>query len=77
MLGNKVNDKESFIRFLYHFKENHKNWENNTLSSFLEALVAYTEDIEGYYANTNQTVSTKEPSWQLFADILQGATMYE
>lgn len=77
MKNREINDKEDFIKFLYHLKENHKDWENNTLASFLEALVAYIEDIEGYYANTNQKTSAKEPSWQMFADILQGATMYE
>jgi hypothetical protein len=72
-----ITDKESFINFLDQFKENHTNWENNTLPLFLEALAVYAKDVESYYANTNQKLSAKEPSWQLFADILIGATMYE
>ena len=77
----KVTNRESFIKFLdllfQDFKENPECWENKNLGDFLEAMSSYSADIQGYYDNTNQKVDANEASWQLFADILKGATMYE
>jgi hypothetical protein len=47
------------------------------LPDFLEALSAYTEDIQGYYDSTKQNVNPDQPDWSTIADIFKGATMYE
>ena len=77
----KMKEKEEFVEFLKVFREDLKqnpgNWENIDLSDFLEAMSRYTEDVVGYYDNTNQSVDAEAPSWQLFADILKGASIYE
>jgi len=77
----KVTDRQSFISFLdllrQDFLHNPDEWENKTLDTFLEALGAYANNIQGYYDNTGQKVNADEPSWQTFADIFKGATMYE
>jgi hypothetical protein len=77
----KVTDRQSFIEFLdllrKDFLENPKNWENKTLPDFLEALSAYTEDIQGYYNNMKQNVNADKADWSTFADILKGARIYE
>lgn len=44
---------------------------------FLEALGRYAEDIQGYYDNNKQSISADVPSWQTFANMLKGATLYE
>ena len=79
--NSKVVDRDSFISFLREFLEDFKSnsdkWENNKLKLFLEAMVAYSEDIDGFYRNTGQNIDPKKPSWRLFADILNGASMYE
>jgi hypothetical protein len=76
-----VTDRQSFINFLellyLDYLENPTEWENSTLGNFLQAMAAYTEDIRGYYSNTNQNVNADEPSWRVFADILRGAKIYE
>jgi len=76
-----MTDRNSFIKYLdlliQDFKDNPENWENRNLVDFLEAMSSYTADIQGFYDNTNQKVDANKPSWQLFADILKGATMYE
>jgi hypothetical protein len=51
--------------------------ENNDLQSFLEALIAYTENVDGYYKNWNIQVDADTASWRLFADILCGARVHE
>jgi hypothetical protein len=40
-------------------------------------MARYSEDIQGYYDNTNQNIDANTPSWKLFADILLGAKIYE
>ncbi len=81
LLAFKVTDKKSFAVFVdllnRDLLENPENWENKDLTYFLEALSRYTEDIQGYYDNTNQNIDTNKPTWQLFADILKGASIYE
>ena len=76
-----VTNKESFVAFLHllsqDFVNNSNDWENKTIDTFLEALGRYASDIQGYYDNTGQKVNAEEPSWQTFADIFKGATMYE
>jgi hypothetical protein len=57
--------------------ENPNGWENTTLPEFLEALSAYSSDIQGYYNNMKMNVNADEPTWQIFADIFKGAKVYE
>ena len=77
----KVTDRQTFIKFLDLLRQDYVNnpdsWENKTLPEFLEALSAYTEDIQGYYDNIKQNVNADQPNWQTFADIFKGATIYE
>jgi len=77
----KVTDRQSFIRFLdllhKDFLDNPESWESITLSDFLEALSAYSEDIQGYYDNMKQNINADKPDWSTFADIFKGAKIYE
>jgi len=77
----KIKSKQEFVVFLRElhadYLQNGKDWENTSLERFLEAMIAYTEDIQGYYENTNQNIDANKPSWKVFADILEGASIYE
>lgn len=77
----KITDRKSFSQFLEVLREdlinNPDGWENKTLPDFLEALATYTEDIQGYYDNTNANIDADVPSWSTFADIFKGAKVYE
>jgi hypothetical protein len=77
----KVNNKDSFIKFakelLKDFKTNGENWENNRLEDFIGGIVAYAEDIDGYYKNMKFDTSSETPTWRIFAQILKGAAIYE
>ena len=76
-----VTDRQTFIKFLdllrQDFLDNPESWEHNEIGSFLEALSAYSTDIQGYYDNTNQNMNANTPSWHTFADIFKGAKIYE
>jgi hypothetical protein len=37
----------------------------------------YTENIQGFYKNTQQNIDADQADWQTFADILRGARVYE
>ena len=80
-LNFKVTDKESFVEFLNLLSEDlfevSEKWQNIRLDHFLEAMASYTEDIQGYYDNTNKNIDSKNATWELFADILRGAAIYE
>jgi hypothetical protein len=77
----KITDRQTFIQFLdllrKDFLDNPESWENKTLPYFLEALSAYTKDIQGYYDNMKLNVNADEPNWSTFADIFKGAKIYE
>jgi len=81
LLNFEVIDRKSFVNFisLLHndLEQNPTSWTNNTLSSFLEAMTRYAEDIQGYYDNTKQNINADEASWKVFSYILKGSTLYE
>lgn len=53
------------------------DWKNKTAINFLEAMVAWIEDSEGYYKNQGIGMNTEKPSWQLFGDVIQAGNAYE
>ena len=75
-----IRTKQEFVSFVYDLSRNYKNdpksWENADLGTFLEALAAWTDDMEGYYLNHKQQVP-ETPNWQTIADMLQAAKVYE
>jgi len=77
----RVTDRKSFVKFLdllrKDLSENQQEWENKSLEDFLEALSAYTEDIQGYYDNMKMNIDADQPNWKTFADIIMGARIYE
>jgi hypothetical protein len=77
----KVTDRQTFIEFIgllrTDYLKNPESWENKNIPDFLEAICAYSSDIQGYYDNTNQNINADNPNWQTFSDIFKGATIYE
>lgn len=52
MLENQINNKADFVNFVLElsqdYKENLQDWENDNIGSFLEALAAWVNAIDGY-----------------------------
>ncbi len=70
-------DLAAFIRSMRtELLERSVTWENDDLPSFLEALSAWTDDMDGYYANRGKPVP-EQPSWNTFAEMLTAARVYE
>ncbi|MFG3149792.1 hypothetical protein [Streptomyces sp. NPDC048243] len=70
-------DLVSYIRKLSQEAEaTSDSWENQTLDRYLEALSAWTHDMDGYFNNQGQPVPD-QPGWSLIADMLRAACFYE
>lgn len=76
----RIDNKQDFLKFLEqlikYFNEHQNEWENVTLPDYLGAAQQWTEDMEGYYMNKKLPMP-ENINWQVFADILIAATMYE
>ena len=57
-------------------KKNKRAWENKDLESFLDALGAWVNDMDGYFKNKGEECPTK-PDWKHFAMCLTAARIYE
>lgn len=72
--------REDFIKLLLlmsaDFKENTSSWENRDISSFLESMASWIEDMDGFYLNQNLPLPTNI-SWSTFADMMLAAKVYE
>ena len=75
-----IQEREDFVTFVHallkRLKESSQTWENRDLESYLEAMAAWVEDMDGYFQNIGQAVP-KNPSWKLLAQILIAASIYE
>ena len=70
-----------FIEFSKEFKtdfdQNKENWKNVNLSDFLESMIAYAEDTQGFYDNMVMKINSGNPTWKNSSHILKGASIYE
>lgn len=74
----KIESKEQLLALIKNLSaEDSSEWENQSAVAFLEALGAWLESASGLYKNLNLDTDANSPSWQLFADALQAATIYE
>jgi hypothetical protein len=75
-----IKTRADFVRFVRALAENLDSapdeWENPTLLSYLEALAAWTEDMDGFYKNHGE-VMAESIDWQMVANILLAAKIYE
>lgn len=75
-----VRSRSEFIDFVHHLlrdlKDHPDRYENRDVYSYLEALAAWTEDMDGYFEGRGEQ-APDTPSWSLLAQILQAASIYE
>lgn len=75
-----IQTRQDLVAFLKMFHadliQSPDEWENNTLPSFLESLAAWTNDLEGAFANQGHPVP-ETPTWNLIARMLLAARVYE
>ncbi len=72
--------RQDFVAFagslLADLRQQRDRWENADLTSYLEAMAAWVNDMPGYYKNRGEPVPD-QPSWKTLARILLAARTYE
>jgi hypothetical protein len=53
-----------------------ERWENPTLDRYLEAFAAWCADMPGYFKNQGR-VTPDQPDWNLVAQMMIAASLYE
>jgi hypothetical protein len=75
-----IYSREDFVAFVRslarNFQDNPDEWENINIWSYLDALAAWTEDMDGLFHNTGQPLPTNI-DWKLIARLLLAAKIYE
>jgi hypothetical protein len=75
-----IKTKDDFVSFVYSLSQDYQNnpssWKNNEIGTFLEAMAAWVDDMEGYYLNQCLPVPEK-PDWKMIANMVAAAKIYE
>jgi hypothetical protein len=75
-----VRTREDLVEFIEALRADYGTgpvpWANADLESFITATSAWAADMEGFYDNAGEDLSTLPP-WRVFADILMAARVYE
>ena len=76
-----VKSRDELIGYIFELLDDHDaigdQWENRDIYSFLQAMAAWLQDCDGYYQNNGDKRDVEKPDWQIFADALAAATVYE
>ena len=75
-----VSSRDDFVKFVDALRQDLSihpaDWQNATLSDFLEALSAWVQDMDGYYLNNQLPIPTS-PEWKNLAEMMLAAKYYE
>ena len=73
-----IETRDQLIAFISEVVSDHdsngEQWENGDIRSFLEAMASWLQDCDGYY---RETLDVNVADWQIFADALVAARIYE
>jgi hypothetical protein len=74
-----ITSKDELLNLIFDLLDENDavKWENDSAYAFLQALAAWLQDADGFYANRQIELDTRQPSWQLLADMLQAGRHYE
>lgn len=74
----KIDSREELVALIGRLcAEDTSKWENLSTVLFLEAMAAWLESSGNLYKNLNLDTDSEVASWQIFADAIQAATIYE
>ncbi|MDE6433428.1 MAG: hypothetical protein K2L07_04295 [Lachnospiraceae bacterium] len=75
-----IRNKEDFIFFINNLQEDNQvkndEWENKDISSYLESISSWVEDMEGYYNNMKLDMPTNI-DWKFIAMLFYIGKIYE
>jgi hypothetical protein len=75
-----IQSRQEFLAFARTFlsslRSRPEDWTNRDLASFLEAMTAWIEDMDGYYQSRGEPVP-EQPTWKALGQVLLAARIYE
>ena len=75
-----VRTREELIAFVkalvVDYRSNREAWANPDIESFLAAMAAWAEDMDGFYRESEEDPLALPP-WRVVADMLMAARIYE
>jgi hypothetical protein len=75
-----IQSRDDFVDFVRDlskdFWDSPDDWENVTVERYLEALAAWTHDMDGYYKNRGE-LAPIDINWKFIAQLLLAAKFYE
>jgi hypothetical protein len=75
-----IRTREDFVAFVRALRcdleDDPSAWENGDLGSYLDAVAAWVEDMDGYLDHAGKK-RVHQPSWKLLGEILMAARVYE
>jgi hypothetical protein len=81
MDGNSVQSRQQLIDHLFFLMDDFdgagNHWQNQDLYTFLQAMAAWLNDCDGFYRTSGKSIDADQPSWQVFADMLSAAAIWE
>jgi hypothetical protein len=76
-----VNTRDELIGHVFNLMDNHDSdgnlWKCKDIFRFLQYMAAWLNDAGDYYISKGQDVNVETPTWQVFADALSAASVYE
>ena len=77
---NNISTKEDFMSFLKALRDdrrtNGREWENPQIDSYLDGIVSWVEDMDGYYHNMGMDIPTNI-NWSFIATLFYVGKIYE
>jgi hypothetical protein len=81
MNGTTIQSRQQFIAHLFRLLDDFDgagdHWANQDIYTFLQAMAAWLNDCQGYYRNAGRQIDVDNALWQVFADALSAAAVYE
>ena len=75
-----IKNKEDFVFFINNLQEDNQvrnnEWENKDISSYLESISSWVEDMEGYYKNMKLDIPANI-DWKFIAMLFYVGKIYE
>jgi hypothetical protein len=76
----KIHTRDDLVMFIHHLVQDLRicpeHWENATLETYLTAIAAWMQDMDGYYRHRGAEVP-HQPTWKQMGEILLAARIYE
>lgn len=80
LTSNSINCKEEFVYFINRLLSdnqiNNEEWKNKNISSYLDTIGSWVEDMEGYYDNMRIDMP-KNIDWNFIATLFYVGKIYE